>query len=103
MQKYIKEIFLIALFVMFCVTLYARMGSKQQWHKFVWAAVILFFLPGPIAFLRFHLLPNPAYVRIFDALYIACFVCAFLLLVKGNKLLKKSRMGANPEGKNDEV
>jgi hypothetical protein len=103
MQKYIKEIFLIALFVMFCVTLYARMGAKQQWHKFVWAAVILFFLPVPSAYVRFHLMPNPAYVRIFDAFYVACFVSAFLLLIKGNKLLKKSQMGANPKSEKNEA
>lgn len=74
-----------------------RMGSKREWHKFVWAAVILFFLPLPSADLWFHLLPNLAYERLFDTFYVVCFVSAFLMLIKGNKILKKRRIEANAE------
>ncbi len=99
MQKYIKDITLIGA-ILLCgigllMFLNARMKAEtesQKWHKFVLVAVMLFSLPVPISFLRVYLLPNSDYVRVFDLFYIACFVCAFLLLIKGNKRLKKAEM-----------
>jgi hypothetical protein len=94
MQKYIKDITIVGVFLLCYLSLMAQLHARmkperQKWHKFVYAAITLFFLPLPISFLRSYLLPNPNYIGIFDAFYVTCLFCAFALLIIGNKQLKK--------------
>lgn len=108
MDKYIKELLPISYFLMFGLSLIAflyarRKPESQKWHKFLWASMMLFTLPAVIAYLQSRILPNPEYVPIFDAFYIFCIVCAFSLLIKGNKILKEADRGESDMPKQKDI